>query len=201
MQAGTATRILGMFLSFGVSMALVAGLAAPAAAQQQKEKKKKDLPSSNGTSSLPMSDEQQIDYMISTMLGNWQLGNLERLHESYADDVTIVNGMWGPPIIGWANYAPLYEQQRARVQQVRMDRSNTLIRISGTVAWACYQWEFSATVDGQPSTSQGQTTLVMEKRNSRWVIVHNHTALVQAAPKNPGNTPPATQPPAKPASP
>jgi ketosteroid isomerase-like protein len=176
-----------------------------ATAQQKDKKKKNNAPASDGTPSIPLGDEQQIDYMISSMLGAWQVGDVEKLHQSYADDVTLVSGIWGPPVIGWANYAALYQQQRNRMQQVRMDRSNTLIKVEGMVAWACYQWDFSATVDGQPSGSRGQTTLVMEKRNNRWVIVHNHTLLVQATqpgtPSAPGNSVPATQPPeGKPAS-
>ncbi len=87
------------------------------------------------------------------------------------------------------------------MQQVRLDRTNTYIKVSGTVGWACYQWDFGGTVDGQPMISRGQTTLVMEKRNNRWLIVHNHTSVAQGAPPttqqpaaNPANAPSTTQP-------
>ena len=79
-----------------------------------------------------------------------------------------------------------------------MDRSNTYIKVSGLVAWACYQWDFAALVDGQQASSQGQTTAVLEKRNNRWVIVHNHTS--QAPPPPPAN-PPAPKPEGQPAKP
>jgi ketosteroid isomerase-like protein len=190
-------------LGFLLCSALLLGSAHPAGAQQKDKKKKKDTPATGITPTTMMSDEQQVDYLISSMLGAWQVGNAEKLHEGYADDVMIVSGVWGPPIVGWANYAPLYQQQRGRMQQVRMDRSNTFIKVAGTFAWASYQWDFSATIDGQTSGSQGQTTLIFEKRNGHWLIVHNHTSLVQAtpAPTSPGSTPPAAQPPAnKPAS-
>jgi ketosteroid isomerase-like protein len=86
------------------------------------------------------------------------------------------------------------------MQQVRMDRSNTYIKYSGNFAWACYQWDFSAVVDGQPAAARGQTTLILEKRNNRWVIVHNHTSLAQTAQSTaPANTPQVVQP--KPADP
>jgi ketosteroid isomerase-like protein len=140
---------------------------------------------------IPLPDEQQIDYMLSDMLGAWQIGDIEKLHKDYADDVSIVNGSWAPPILGWTNYLAVYQEQRARMKQVRMDRSNTYIKVSGTVAWACYQWDFAAVVDGQPNASQGHTTVVLEKRSNHWVIVHNHTSLASA--------PPPAAPPAKPA--
>jgi ketosteroid isomerase-like protein len=173
-----ATRALLSALLIAAALFTVAG---PAAAQQKdkKNKDKKDTPVETTTRSM-MSDEQQIDYQISTMLGAWQVNDLEKLHQTYAEDVVIVSGNWAPPIIGWSNFATMYQQQRAHLQQVRMDRSNTFIKVAGTFGWACYQWDFAASVDGQASAAQGQTTLVFEKQNGHWLIAHNHTSLVQA---------------------
>src|SRR5260370_13666644 len=120
----------------------------PVAAQK---KKKPEPPTSSDSSKMlvPLNDEQQIDYLLSEMLGAWQLGDVEKLHSDYADDVAVVNGSWAPPIIGWTNYLAIYQQQRARMQQVRMDRSNTYIKVSGTVGWAGYQWDFEGVGEGE----------------------------------------------------
>ena len=168
--------------------------ASAAAAQKEKKKKKDSSAPADAHTTIPMPDEQQIDYNISEMLGAWQLGDIDRLRQAYADDVVFVSGLWAPPVFGWSNYLPLYQQQRARMQQVRLDRANTYIKVSGAVGWACYQWDFGGTVDGQPMTARGQTTLVFEKRNDHWLIVHNHTSVAQAAP-------PTTAPPQQPAVP
>jgi ketosteroid isomerase-like protein len=191
-------RTIYKIFLFLAAAALCLTCISPAAAQ----KKKKDTPPSAENSNLlsAMPDDQQIDYVISEMLGAWQLGDIDKLRKDYADDVSLVNGSWEPPIFGWTNYLAVYQLQRARMQQVRMERSNTFIKVNGTVGWACYQWDFAAVVDGQPAASQGQTTLILEKRNNRWVIVHNHTSLAPKVQTNtPVNTQP-TQPPAKPAA-
>jgi uncharacterized protein (TIGR02246 family) len=202
-RAGTgfAGRVLRTTTALLLGVALLLAGASPAAAQQKDKKKKKDAPAQDASKPIvQLPDEAQIDYLISEMLGAWQLGDVERLHKTYAEDVSVVNGNWAPPVIGWTNYLALYQQQRARIQQVRMDRANTYIRVLGTFAYACYQWDFSAVVDGQSSSAQGQTTLVLEKRNDRWMIVHNHTSLVQTAPPQaPANTPTAPLQPNKPA--
>jgi len=153
------------------------------AAAQKKKKKDDTAPATPSSDIVNLPDQQKIDNTIGQMLGAWQVGDIEKLHATTADDVSVVSGVWGPPVMGWANYAASYQVQRARVQQVRMERSNTLIRVapSGTVAWACYQWEFNGVVDGTPSKSVGQTTLVLEKRGDNWLIVHDHTSLVQSA--------------------
>jgi ketosteroid isomerase-like protein len=191
-------RSLRMAMAFLVGAAWLLAAASPAAAQKDKKKKKDQLVDTS--SMIPMSDEQQIDYLISEMMGAWQVGDVEKLHKDYADDVSFVSGTWAPPVIGWQSYLAVYQQQRARMHEVRLDRYNSYVKVSGTVAWACYQWEFAGTVDGQPSPAFGQTTLVLEKRNNRWVIVHNHTSLTQGTPPaTPAGTPSPSQQPTKPA--
>lgn len=169
--------------------------AMPAAAQRDKNKKKKDTAAAeSAATTVKLPDEQQIDLLISEMLGAWQLGDIERLHQAYADDVSMVSGAWEPPVVGWSNYLANYQKQHARVQQVRMDRQNTYVRVTGNSAWACYQWDFSGVVDGQQNAARGQTTLVLERRNARWIIVHNHTSLIQAASVPVPAMPPAATP-------
>jgi ketosteroid isomerase-like protein len=178
-----------------LATALLLTLALPSAAQQKDKKKKSDDSSTDNKPVVPMTDQQQIDYLISEMLGAWQIGDTERMHKDYADDVSIVNGLWAPPVFGWTTYVTAYQQQRARMQQVRMDRENTYIKQTGNYAWACYQWDFSAVVDGQPTEARGQTTLVLEKRSDHWLIVHNHTSIAPTAnPVPPANTPQVAQP-------
>jgi ketosteroid isomerase-like protein len=149
-----------------------------------------------------MTDEQQIDYMISEVLGAWQIGDSARMHKSYSDDVSVVNGGWAPPILGWANYEALYKLQRSKMQQVRMDRSNTYIKVNGNAAWACFQWDFAAAIEGAPFSARGQTTYVFIKKDNHWLIAHDHTSVIQALPAQaPSNTVPGSAaPPAKPAA-
>ena len=178
-------------------------LAVVGTASAQKKKKNQDdsqpTPPPSVAASAP--DEQKIDYVIGEFLGAWQLGDVQKMHKNIADDVSVVAGTWTPPAVGWPNYLVAYQAQRARMQQVRLDRSNTLIRIgpTGQFAWACYQWDFSASVDGTPMAAEGQTTLVLEKKGEAWFIVHNHTSLVQASqPSAPANPAPQQPEPAKP---
>lgn len=196
-----AVRTLQVIVPLFLAAVLFLSFASPAAAQKDKKKKNANPDSKSTDTFSALTDEQQIDYTISEMLGAWQLGDIERMHKDYADEVSIVNGAWAPPVIGWTNYLAIYQLQHARMSQVRMDRSNTYIKVSGTVAWACYQWDFGVVVDGQQTESQGHTTLVLDKRNNRWVIVHNHTSLVQTASQVAPANPPAQQQPASAPSP
>jgi ketosteroid isomerase-like protein len=174
-------RIMGVLVLLAFCLASASG----AAAQKKKKDDTQPTPPPGVAASAP--DDAKIDFVISEFLGAWQLGDIDKMHKNVADDISVVAGTWTPPAVGWASYLAAYQAQRARMQQVRMDRNNTLIRIgpTGQFAWACYQWDFSALVDGNPMSAEGQTTLVLEKKNENWVIVHNHTSLVQASQNTP----------------
>ncbi len=188
-------RFAGVLLLLAFCLTCVGNAAA------QKKKKGQDdsqpTPPPSVMASAP--DDTKIDYVIGEFLGAWQLGDIEKMHKNLADDISVVAGTWTPPAVGWTNYLAAYQLQRSRMQQVRLDRSNTLIRIApgGQFAWACYQWDFSAVVDGNPMAAEGQTTMVLEKKNENWVIVHNHTSLVQASqPQSPASPAPQSAEPA-----
>jgi ketosteroid isomerase-like protein len=181
-----------------LALALLTGAAAVEAQNDKKKKKNQPAASDAPGTIIPLSDEQQIDYMISETLGAWQIGDIERMHRNYVDDVSVVNGGWAPPIIGWGNYEMLFKQQRAAMQQLRLDRSNTYIKVNGATAWACYQWEFAAMVNGAPAEARGLTTYVLIKRDNRWLIAHDHTSVVQSTQQQ---QPATTAPPAGAATP
>ena len=194
------SRSLLRVVMFLLALAFLLANISSTAAQKDKKKKKDEANAADSSKiALSLTNEQQIDYMLSEMLGAMQIGDAEKLHSTYADDVSLVSGSWAPPVIGWANYLAIYQQQRAHIQRVRMDRFNTYIKANGNTGWACYQWDFAADLDGQPMRSQGQTTVVVEKRNNHWVIVHNHTSLSPPAQQSPpANTTTPQQAPTKP---
>jgi ketosteroid isomerase-like protein len=126
---------------------------------------------------MPLPDAQGIELMLSQMLAAWQIGDDQILHTFYADDVLVVSGAWEPPLQGWQNYLRAYQAQRARTQGVRLERTNTFTKVVGSAAWCTYQWEFTGQVDGAPTSAVGQTTLMLEKRAGKWLIVANHTSV------------------------
>jgi ketosteroid isomerase-like protein len=179
-----------------VSLALT--LASPALARH-KQKKKKHSDNSNQQNPVPMPPlpvTDQINLDIGHMLGAFQLGDVEAMHKYYSDDATFVSGTWEPPVVGWANYVPLYKREWSDYQGIQLIRKNTYVFTHGDVAWASYQWEFDATYQGQPFQARGQTTLIFNKVGENWLIVHNHTSeICQACPVAPMRQAPAAKPP------
>jgi len=101
----------------------------------QKTKKDKNAPAAQNPLT-PVPENHVVDVAISEMLAAWQLGDGEKMHKYYADDVLVVSGAWEPPIFTWANYFPAYKSQRARMGPIRFDRTNTAIKVKENSAWA-----------------------------------------------------------------
>lgn len=173
------------------------------------QKNKKDKTPANSDQSvpaMPLPPADEIDHDIGEMLGAQQLGNLEEMHKYYADSATFVSSNYGPPIVGWSNWAAGYERQKTAFQQMQIVRRNTYVYTHGDAAWATYQWEFTARMtDGKPFAARGQTTLVLTRIGNNWLIMHNHTgedcdfAAAQQSPQVP-QTQSAPQTPAGPAA-
>jgi ketosteroid isomerase-like protein len=169
---------------FWIILAIVL-MAVTLPAGAQKKNKNKSTAASDATeeikSSMPMTDSQAIDQVVGEALGYWQIGDVESLHKYYADDVVVVSGAWEPPVIGWDNYVKAYQVQRARVSGTHMDRSNTFIKVNGNTAWATYQFTYAAQMGGQLIQSRGHTTLGLVKQGNRWLIVLNHSSVVDSS--------------------
>jgi len=180
---------------------VLTAFAVPAAAQKSKDKaKSQPVDDSQAIADLPKTDSQAIDQTVGEALGYWQIGDVDSLHKYYADDVVVVSGFWEPPIIGWSNYVKAYEEQRSHVTGGRMERSNTLIKVSGNSAWATYQFVYVVMFEDRVAQFRGHTTLILNKQGDRWVIVLNHSSIVdsttpnQAAPVPPAQPAPPGQP-------
>jgi ketosteroid isomerase-like protein len=181
------------------SVAVILLLCSAVGAQKTK---KNQSASDQPMPSMPMSSNDQIEHAIGEMLAAQQLGNMELMHKYYSDSATFVSSDYGPPIVGWKNWAAGYERQRAAFQQMQIIRRNTFIYTHADVAWATYQWDFAAMLaTGKGYDARGQTTLVFNKVGNDWLIVHNHTAVDCGSLAPVEATPPAAGAPGTPAQP
>lgn len=176
-------------------LAAIALLVFTSAAQNAKKKSKSNPDATDAQTPLPATpDSQQIENNIGEMLAAFQLGKVEMMHEYYSDNASFVSSDYAPPIIGWANYAPLYQRQWSAFEGIQLTRRNTEIFTHGDVAWATYEWEFDSSYDDRPYSVRGQTTLVFNKIGGNWLIVHNHTSEVTPTPSTQQTAQQRTQP-------
>ena len=177
-----ALRYAKILRAWGVPAIALLAVASPAGAQKKNKNAPPPPDSIAGLNSdIQAPDSQAIDRAIGEALGYWQIGDVDSLHKYYSDDVALVSGAWEPPVVGWDNFAKAYQAQRAQISGARIDRSNTLIKVSGNFAWATYQFVYAAQTEGKVIQFRGHTTLVLAKQGDRWVITLNHSSIVDSS--------------------
>jgi len=139
-------------------------------------------------------EEEKIEAAITAVIDAYRIGDYQAMGQYYAPEVTMVPSDYAPPIQGWTEAAGRYQQMQAQLGRIELIRENTRIVRRGNFAWAVYQWRFGALVGRQNMAALGHTTLVLEKRKGRWLIVHNHSSAL-AAPSPPPAETPAAKPP------
>lgn len=139
------------------------------------------------------SEEEKIEEVVKMVLDAYRTANYQVMARYYAPEVTMVSGLHQPLITGWENVRQAYLAQEARLKHVEFARYETLIRCQEKFAWVYYRWTFVGQVGEDHVTTLGHTTLVLEKRGRRWLIVHNHTSAVVPPPSpTPPQTPPSS---------
>lgn len=119
--------------------------------------------------------------------------NVQQVFEKYLQsvktaDLTLASDVWSQSadisvvtplgrFQGWESVRDsLYVNflQKAFTER-NLQPDNLTIRVSGDVAWAVYDWTFTAKLaNGQAFTSKGWESHVYQRINGRWVIVHLH---------------------------
>lgn len=144
----------------------------------------------SGLAGAGPTEEEKIEAVIAAVIDAYRASDYTAMGQYYAPDVTMVPGDYNPPVVGWSEAEARYRESQANLSGIELIRENTRISRRGNFAWAVYQWRFAAMMGREGVAAVGHTTLVLEKRGGRWLIVHNHTSAL---------LPP--RPPEKPASP
>jgi ketosteroid isomerase-like protein len=169
---------------------------------EQKKKKSAAAESSGQMPAAPVPVADKIDHDIGEMLGAFQVGDVEGMHKYYADNATFVSSAYEPPVVGWQNYASVYQRERAAFEGMQLIRRNSFIFNHGDMAWASYQWDFESALNGKPFSVRGQTSLILMKVGDNWLIVHNHTSeICPAAASAPSQVPAQNSPQSAPTRP
>lgn len=135
-----------------------------------------------GSAGAGPTEEEKIEKVVAAVVEAYRTGDFAALSQHYAPDVTMVPGDYTPLVSGWTEVEGRYRQAYAALGQVELIRENTRIFRRGHFAWAAYQWRFAARLGNENIAALGHTTLILEKRQGRWVIVHNHSSALVPPP-------------------
>ena len=101
-----------------------------------------------------------------------------------AHDSEMMNfGGFGDPIVGWDALKQVMDGQNTALSETEISVSNLAIHVSemGALAWATCLWNLKAIMGENPIELPIRCTWVLEKRDTKWLIVHFHKSMAQGS--------------------
>ena len=131
-------------------------------------------------------EEQAIREVIDNNVRGWNQRDMELFASTIAHDAELV--IFGftadAYFVGWEAFETAVEAMFAEFSDSRLTVSDLRVNVlpDGKLAWATCLWDWQATMGEQVlQLSGGRWTLVLEKRETGWVIVHYHDSIGMAA--------------------
>lgn len=123
-------------------------------------------------------------------------GDLAALDKVWAnsEDVTVFES--GHANYGWMDYRNSHlAPELKEFKNTKYAFSDLKVKVDGKTAWATFKYALSADMGTRRIDSGGLGTVVLEKRDARWQIVHWHSSAPRRAPTPAPVSKPAAAPP------
>ncbi len=119
----------------------------------------------------------EIKELLTEQVGRWNAGDIGGFMEYYwkSDDLTFSSG--GTTRRGWDETLRRYQQRYPTPERMGHTTFSELeVRPLGdTAALVLGRWQ----LEREPDPIGGNFTLVLEKQDGRWVIIHDHTSQLE----------------------
>ncbi len=159
-------------------------VAAEALAHSQAQQSLGDAGTSDSeTSKLSESESAAIKDVLAQQQAAWNRGDIDAVMDSYwkSDELTFSSG--GETTRSWQATLDRYKQKYTTPEKMGHLQFGSLevFPLAAEAAYVLGRWELADNVGGNFS-------LILRKLEGRWVIVHDHTSVLQAAESVTGET-------------
>lgn len=128
-------------------------------------------------------DEEAVKKVLMQEARAIETGDLETLDKlwSHGDSVLIFES--GGVDKGWQNYRDHHLAPELKVfKNTKYAVSDVNVKVNGKTAWATFKYALSADYKERKIESNGVGTMVFEKADGKWLIVHSHTSARRSQP-------------------
>tara|TARA_R110000772_G_scaffold30735_3_gene76328 strand:- start:686 stop:1090 length:405 start_codon:yes stop_codon:yes gene_type:complete len=123
------------------------------------------------------SEADEIRMVLERLAGLMQAGDLEAIGEIYSTgrSVHIIEGVGVNH--GWEEYRDDHlRPELAAFRNLVYHYFAIEPQVRGNIAYAAFRYELSADTEGGHIDIEGRGTIILEKMNDQWKIVHSHTS-------------------------
>lgn len=127
--------------------------------------------------------EAEVKATLQTLTDGFRKRDLKAFSECFAPDADVV--LYGTGAdekrIGPEQIRTQVQRDWAQSESAAMLLDWTSVSAAGSVAWAAIDGAFKFRAGGQDGTIPVRVSIVLEKRDGRWLIVHAHFSAPAAA--------------------
>ena len=122
---------------------------------------------------------------IHSFLDNWRSAlskkDVEALSSSYLQSEALRVYWESQEFSGWEPFKAEMQRRFAASEGFQIELKDPQTSVFGRFAWVTARYLRQTWTDATPRSQEGLITLVLEKRRSAWVILHQHASLTTAA--------------------
>ncbi len=125
-------------------------------------------------------DERAVRQVIRKAMANWSALDADANREYYTESDKAVFFDFTPmQYVGWKKYVSEIKKVQASIRNFKINLNNDLtVRVAGKLAFAHGTWKMDFVfTDGTRRRLRGRLTEVLEKRQGKWIIVHEHASV------------------------
>jgi len=122
---------------------------------------------------------------VHSFLDNWRSAlskkDMEALGSSYLQSEALRVYWESQEFSGWEPFKAEMQRRFASPEGFQIELKEPQTSVFGRFAWVTARYVRQTWTDATPRSQEGLITLVLEKRRSAWVILHQHASLTVAA--------------------
>jgi len=130
-----------------------------------------------GSAATQGRDADAVRKTLTDMAAAFERDDRAALERLWATDESVLVFENGHANVGWANYRDTHlGPEMAAMENTRFVLEDVRAHVTGSTAWVTLSYTISADVSGRRVDGNGLATVVLEKRDGRWLIVHWHSS-------------------------
>ncbi|REJ76283.1 MAG: DUF4440 domain-containing protein [Acidobacteria bacterium] len=132
---------------------------------------------SKSATPTPDSDKDAVLKVLMLEAESIEKNDIDSLNKIWSPDDSVLIFENGGIDKGWKNYRDHHLAPELRAfKNTKFSISDAVVSVDHDTAWATYRYSLDADYKERKIESKGLGTMVFEKTNGKWLIVHSHTS-------------------------
>jgi ketosteroid isomerase-like protein len=147
----------------------------------QKGNSQSSQTSQSGQTAASVTGEREVHGFLEDWRSSLSKKDLQALSYCYLQTEALRVDWESQEFSGWEPFKAEMQRRFASPEGFQLELMEPQTNVFGRFAWVTAHYSRQTWTDATPKSQQGFITLVLEKRRSAWVILHQHTSIAAAS--------------------